>query len=93
MWLKCAGCGAVSEDGYKPCDCITMVGLNGDKSSTFLDPAKRDALARIVCRHLTGKDVSMDGSYDNWLCPMDDESANTMCAEIADEIVRSGSLQ
>ena len=91
--FECAGCGAASEDGFKPCGCITMIGINEDHQQVvFLDPAKRDALAQIVCRYLTGQPVSANGAFDNWLCPVDDESANNMCAEIAEKIMRASAL-
>lgn len=88
--LSCTGCGSRSGDGYKPCDCLTMVGMTDNfKAILFRDPAKRDAVAKIICRHLTGKEVAADGAYDDWLCPMDDEAANNMCSEIADKIIRA----
>lgn len=88
MTLRCAGCWTASEDRYKPCGCTTMVGIDDDgRSHVFRDPNTRDALAKIICRYLTGKDVAADGVHANWLCPTDDESANAMCREIAEEIL------
>jgi hypothetical protein len=55
-------------------------------------PAQRrglgaDSVARIICSYLTGKAVSADGTHDNWLCPQDDDSANAMCTDMAEEIL------
>jgi hypothetical protein len=63
--------------------------MTAPETSVLLDlaePQVVNKVARIICSYLTGKAVAAGGSYDDWLCPADDESANAMCNDMAEEI-------